>query len=154
ELLVGQALDVGVELPGLHRLFVGVALAVVGDAQQRQFALALDRLAVERLGAEVGADGVAGAVVAALDPGEDLNGVRATSTVPVPTMVRRDSSTTSAVMVYWWSWSPCTALAGAVSMGTLTVPSGPMGNSFSSTTSGCSWGRPHHGGIGRRQPQR
>ena len=33
-------------------------------------------------------------------------------------MVRRDSSTTSAVIVYWWSWSPCSSLAGAVSMTT------------------------------------
>ena len=136
DLLAGLALRVGVELPGLHGLLDRLVLVVVGDAEQGQFALALDRLLVERLGAEAGLDGVAGAVVAAVEPGEDLERLAGHQHVPVPTMVRRDSSTTSAVMVYSWSWSPCSSLAGSVSMGTFTVPSAPMSTSFSSTTSG------------------
>ena len=101
-------------------------LVVVADLVERQLALALRPASVERLGLKLALIGVAGAVVAAVDPGEDLERLAATSTLPVPTMVRRDSSTTSAVIVYWWSWLPCSSLAGSVSIGTLTVPSGPI----------------------------
>ena len=73
DLNLGQAFVVGVELPGsdfgLDRLAL---LLVVGDLQQPQLAVAFDRLAVEPAGGEAGVDRVADAVVAAVDPGEDL----------------------------------------------------------------------------------
>ena len=50
----------------------GLVLGVVADAVHGERAGALDRLAVERLRLEVGEDGIAGPVVAAVEPGVDL----------------------------------------------------------------------------------
>ena len=68
DLLMGLAVGVERDLPGLDGRLDRTALGVVHDLQQPQRPLAGDRLAVERLGAEARLDRVAGAVVAAVDP--------------------------------------------------------------------------------------
>ena len=70
QLLLGLALGVGVEFPGLHGRFDRLAF-LVGNLQERQLAAALDRLAVEPAGGQAGVDRIADAVIAAIDPGVD-----------------------------------------------------------------------------------
>ena len=69
--LTGLAVGVERQVPALDRRLDRLALGVVGDLQQLERSLAGDRLVVERLGADARLDRVAGAVVAAIDPGED-----------------------------------------------------------------------------------
>ncbi len=77
----------------------GRALGVVGDLEQLERPLAGDRLAVEGHRAEARLDRVARAVVAAIDPGIDGEGLAGDEHAsPCPTIVRRDWSVTSAVI--------------------------------------------------------
>ena len=73
DLLLAPALGVGVELPGLDRLLDRlVLLSFVGDLVSVSSPLPSTGLLVERLGVKVGLDRVADAVMAAVEPGEDL----------------------------------------------------------------------------------
>ena len=93
---------------------------------------------VERLGAEAGLDRVADAVVAAVDPREDLERLAGHEHVArADDRPPRLVDVTSAVIVYLWSWSPCSCLGErGVDLDLHDVPSGPTATSFSTTTSG------------------
>ena len=73
--LTGLAVGVERDVPALDGRLDRLSLGVVGDLEQLERPLAGDRLVGERLGADLGLDRVARAVVAAIDPGIDAEGL-------------------------------------------------------------------------------
>ena len=73
-MLLGPALGIGSQLPGLYGGLDRLALLIVANPVEDQLPLALDRTTVDGAGLEVGPDGVAGPVVAPFEPAEDLEG--------------------------------------------------------------------------------
>ena len=72
---LGSPFLVDVDLIGIDLLLDRLALLVVGDRIEGDLALAGNRLAIAAAGLEAGVDLVAGAVVAAVQPGVDLEGL-------------------------------------------------------------------------------
>ena len=75
QLLASFSLRTQCELPGIDCCLDRIALGVVGDLQQFERSLAGDRLSIERLRFDSCFNLVARAVMAAIDPGIDREGL-------------------------------------------------------------------------------
>ena len=140
-------LRIGVQIPSLDDRFDRLAVFVVADLEQRQLAFAFDRLLIERVGLEVGLDCIAHAIVAAIDPGEDLERLAGDQHL---------AGADDRAARFIDHFGRDRVLMVLVAMNLLgdggvdldfTVPSAPISTSRSATTSGGSGcGRRHHQG--------